>query len=243
MATSLTKAVRFNCISDMTNRSQADQPQWRRMRFKSNKVWMAIDQNGQPIRKNDKYLIKYQLEQEHEYWVHPANVTPLESESPKRPIGPSAAARVDKSRHDRPHPDEEAVHIYTDGASSGNPGPSGIGVVLEYRGKIREISKFIGHTTNNVAELEAIRTGLLELKKKNLPVVIYTDSSYAHGVLSLGWKARKNREIVDAIRKLIGGLKNVTLVKVRGHAGHLQNERADQLARTAAISSTSGGHR
>jgi ribonuclease HI len=233
-------------MGDMTNRSQTDQPLWRRMRFKNNKVWMAVDQNGQPVRQNDKYLIKYQLEQEHEYWVHPANVTPLDAVSTKRPIGgPSgpAAPRMDKSHHDLPHPDEKAVHIYTDGASSGNPGPAGIGVVLEFRGQVREISKYIGHTTNNVAELEAIRTGLLELKKKNLPVVIYTDSSYAHGVLSLGWKARKNREIVDAIRKLLGGLKDVTLVKVRGHAGHLQNERADQLARTAAISSTGGGHR
>ena len=128
------------------------------------------------------------------------------------------------------------MRIYTDGASSGNPGPSGIGIVFEYKGQVREISKFIGHATNNVAELEAIRTGLQELKKKNLPIIVYTDSSYAHGVLSLGWKARKNRELVDEIPMILGALKDVKLVKVRGHAGHRQNERADQLARTAVTS-------
>ena len=95
---------------------------------------------------------------------------------------------------------------------------------------------FICHATNNLAVIEAIRTGLLELKKKNLSVVIYTDSSYAQGVLSLGWKARKNRELVDEIRKLIGAFKDVKLVKVRGHAGHPQNENADRLARKAVSS-------
>jgi ribonuclease HI len=215
--------------------SHTDQPQWRRMRFKNNKVWMAIDHDDRPIQQNGKYLIKYQLEQDHEYWVNPANVTPLDSKTDGRPAR-RTTSRAEMPKNTVPSPDDNAVHIYTDGASSGNPGPSGIGIVLEYRGKVREISKFIGHATNNVAELEAIRAGLLELKKKQLAVVIYTDSSYAHGVLSLGWKARKNREIVDAIRKLLDALKDARIVKVRGHAGHLQNERADQLARTAVSS-------
>ena len=210
------------------------------MRFKKNKVWMATDSCGRPIQEKDKFLIKYQLEQNHEYWVNPANVTPLDDRTAEQPVQDPRPAD-DKPTSTMPpsndSPDKDAVHIYTDGASSGNPGPSGIGIVMEYKGQEREISKFIGHTTNNVAELEAIRTGLLELKKRNLPVVIYTDSSYAHGVLSLGWKTRKNRELVDAIRKRLGTLKEVKLVKVRGHAGHRQNERADQLARTAVTSS------
>ncbi|MGA8240682.1 MAG: RNase H family protein, partial [Desulfobacterales bacterium] len=80
------------------------------------------------------------------------------------------------------------------------------------------------------------RTALMELKRKNLPVRIYTDSSYAQGVLSFGWKAQKNKELVDAIREMLSALKDVTLIKVRGHSGHEQNERADQLARTAIVS-------
>ncbi|MFZ1955982.1 MAG: ribonuclease H, partial [Desulfobacterales bacterium] len=132
------------------------------------------------------------------------------------------------------------IHIYTDGASSGNPGPSGIGVVMQYGEKTKEISQFIGNTTNNVAELEAIRTALMELKRKNLPVRIYTDSSYAHGVLSRGWKAQKNRDLVASIRTMLAALKEVTLIKVRGHSGHEQNERADQLARAAVVSGGRG---
>ena len=88
--------------------------------------------------------------------------------------------------------DPDCIRIYADGASSGNPGPSGIGVLLRYREHEKEISRNIGLGTNNIAELEAIRTGLLEVKNPDLPVRVYTDSGYAYGLLTLGWKARKN---------------------------------------------------
>ena len=220
------------------NQHDSDQPQWRRMRFKKNKVWVATDCRGLPIQQKGKLLIKYQLEQKHEYWVNPANVSSLDDNTDILPTQRQAPPQKVPDIN-LPPPDPNQVHIYTDGASSGNPGPAGIGILLEYKGQVKEISKFIGQTTNNVAELEAIRTGLLELNKKDLPVVVYTDSSYAQGVLSLGWKARKNRSLVDKIRKLIGSFKDVKLVKVRGHAGHPQNERADQLARMAVTSGRS----
>lgn len=217
------------------NKNDSDQPQWRRMRFKKNKVWVAIDGDGHPIQQKGKLLIKYQLDQDHEYWVNPANVRPTNEKTEVHTVQKHTPAE-DSSEQTSQLPNDNAVHIYTDGASSGNPGPAGIGIFMEYRGQVKEISKFIGHATNNVAELEAIRTGLLELKKKNLPIVIYTDSTYAQGVLSFGWKARKNRSLVDEIKNLIGAFKDVKLVKVRGHAGHPQNERADRLARMAVVS-------
>ena len=108
--------------------------------------------------------------------------------------------------------------------------------VLIYR-RIRSL-RLLRRTV--LAELEAIRTALMKLKRRNLPVRIYTDSRYAQGVLSLGWKAQKNKELVEAIRELLSALKDVTLIKVRGHSGHAQNERADQLARAAIVS---GGRR
>jgi ribonuclease HI len=223
------------------NRTESDQLKWRRMRFKNNKVWQATDRNGRPLEKNGKVLIKYQLKQDYEYWVNPANLGQIDAPVEARPAGvrrPSGApAKMQKTV---PPATPNTVHIYTDGASSGNPGPSGIGVVLQYGEKTKEISKFIGNTTNNVAELEAIRAALMELKRRNLPVRIYTDSSYAQGVLSLGWKAQKNKELVEGIRNLLSALKDVTLIKVRGHSGHEQNERADQLAR-AAIASVGRG--
>ena len=221
--------------------ADSNQLKWRRMRFKNNKVWQAMDPSGRPLEKNGKVLIKYQLKQDYEYWVNPANLGPIDAPVEARPARGrrqfGAPVRTEKAV---PPAAPNTVHIYTDGASSGNPGPSGIGVVMKYGEKTKEISKFIGNTTNNVAELEAIRTALMELKRRNLPVRIYTDSSYAQGVLSFGWKAQKNKELVEAIRELLSALKDVTLIKVRGHSGHAQNERADQLARAAIVS---GGRR
>ena len=211
-----------------------DKPDWQRMRFKKNKVWMATDTVGKPLEKNGKVLIKYQLDQDHEYWVNRKNIGPVDS----------TVSPVPKSRPQRSKPrkttgsitsksNSEGVNMYTDGAASGNPGPAGIGVVLQYGEHEKEISEYIGETTNNIAELEAIRAGLNHLKKKNVTVRIYTDSSYALGVLSLGWKAKKNRRLIETIQSLLREFENLEIIKVPGHAGHEQNERADQLATSA----------
>ena len=106
--------------------------------------------------------------------------------------------------------------------------------MLKYREHEREISKYIGIATNNQAELEAIRIGLSEIKKTDMPVRIYTDSAYAHGVLTLGWKAKKNTEIIMEIRKRLSLFKDLKIIHVKGHAGVEGNERADKLATAAA---------
>jgi ribonuclease HI len=216
---------------------------WQRMRFKGNKVWMALDDQGKPLMQNGKWLIKYQLDQEHEYWVRPASVQPLEGAADavppalhpgsqgRRRSPPSAAASTDDAADG-----QNTICLYTDGASSGNPGPSGIGVLMRYKGHEKEISRFIGIATNNIAELEAIRTGLAAVKNRTVPVRVFTDSSYAYGLLSQGWKPKKNQDLIGAIVDLMLTFKDVKLTKVRGHAGHPENERADQLA-TAAIRS------
>lgn len=123
-----------------------------------------------------------------------------------------------------------SIEIYTDGASSGNPGPSGIGAVLRYGAHEREISRYIGEATNNIAELEAIRVALGAVKNRDLPVRLYTDSKYAHGVLTQGWKAKKNRRLIESIRDLMARFRDIRLMKIPGHAGLEGNERADRLA-------------
>jgi len=218
-------------------------PLWKRMRFKTNKVWLATDSEGNPVIKNNKVLIKYQLDQEHEYWVHPAGVVPIESAPAppqNRPARASGGSRPEiKSKKAAsveirtPAIEKDAVCIFTDGASSGNPGPSGVGIVMRYGTRTKEISKSIGIATNNIAELEAIRVGLLEIKKTGLPVRIFTDSSYAHGVLTLGWKAKKNRQLIASIQELMAAFRDIKLIKVKGHSGMVENERADILATTA----------
>jgi len=224
-------------------------PDWKRMRFKKNKVWVALGPDGNPGLQDGKVLIKYQLNQAHEYRIHAdslhdlegpeqveTNVPPVTPKPTSRPKAAPARAAAGKSGEDHP---ADAILIHTDGASSGNPGPSGIGILLQYGLHEKEISRFIGIATNNIAELEAIRIGLETVKNKEKPVRIFTDSSYAFGLLTQGWKAKKNPELVAEIRKLLNTFKDVRFYKVKGHAGDPGNERADQLA-TAAIKLNKG---
>jgi ribonuclease HI len=215
---------------------------WQRMWFKANKVWMAVDSHGAPLIKDGRVLIKYQLKQEHEYWVNKANVAPLDSPPPQTSTSPSPqTTRRKKSANkseDAPPPWNETAYkdkvcVFTDGASSGNPGPSGIGVLLRYGEHEKEISKFIGNATNNIAELQAIQAGLSAVKNTALPVRLFTDSKYAYGLLVLNWKATKNQQLVATIKKTMTRFKDLEIIKVKGHAGYPGNERADFLATSA----------
>ena len=215
-----------------------DHPQWQRMRFKRNKVWLEIDDTGKPVVRDGKVRIKYQLDQSHEYWVYPSSVTPLSADGNSETASPAPRSKTKKTAASKA-PDEapatesqcrEAICIFTDGACSGNPGPAGIGVVLRYKKDHKEISRHIGEATNNIAELEAIRAGLKAVKNPDLPVIVFTDSSYALGLLSRGWKAKQNQALVRDIKKRMTAFKNLRFVKVKGHAGHPENERADRLA-------------
>ena len=214
------------------------------MVFKKNKVWLATDQDQKPITKNGKVLIRYQLDQDYEYWVLSKNIKPVDSlqrkektEKEEKSTKISSKQKAQKTKSDTKFLVEtscdNAINIYTDGASSGNPGPSGIGVVLRFGKHEREISRYIGNTTNNMAELEAIRSGLMAVKDTNLPVRIFTDSRYAYGVLTQGWKAKKNQDIIESIRKTLPKFSDLKFIKVKAHAGIEGNERADFLATSA----------
>ncbi|MGD9104517.1 MAG: ribonuclease H, partial [Desulfobacterales bacterium] len=205
---------------------EADDIEWKRKRFKKNKVWLAVDRSGRPLEQNGKVLIKYQLDQTHEYWVRKDNVYPLDSKPPETLPHPHKLP-VDEGI------DPAGIQIFTDGASAGNPGPSGIGVLLRFGNHEKEISEYIGTATNNIAELKAIQAGLQALKNTTLPVRIYTDSRYAYGVLVLGWKAKANNELIESIKKTMRKFIDIRIFKVKGHAGHQENERADFLATSA----------
>ena len=140
------------------------------------------------------------------------------------------------------------VEIYTDGACSGNPGSGGWGVILRCNGVEKELSGGEVETTNNRMELTAVIEGLKALKK-SCKVIIYTDSRYVmDGVtrwlpnwLQNGWRTANKKSPVkniDLWQTLESLLKKhqIKWVWVKGHNGHTENERVDELARNQATS-------
>lgn len=233
-----------------------DKDNWIRVVFKGNKVWAEKGPDGQLLLNTGRVRVKYNLSHDQEYMVNPANLSSVDDlpektekkKSPKpKPAGKAPDKVLDKVSVksealnyssasdflDVEH-DPDAIIVYTDGASSGNPGPSGIGVYLSFGKHEKEISEYIGEATNNIAELEAIRRALTEIKNRELPVKIFSDSSYAIGLITLGWKPKKNQELVAEIKKLVSKFRKIDFIKVEGHSGIPGNERADKLA-TGAI--------
>ncbi len=132
------------------------------------------------------------------------------------------------------------VHIYTDGAAKGNPGPGGYGVVMELVGTAhrKEFYEGFRHTTNNRMELLAVIVGLEKLKSPNMSVLVISDSKYVvDSVVKkwvFGWEkkdfaGRKNADLWK--RFLIVYRKHQVDFKwIKGHNNHPQNERCDELA-------------
>jgi ribonuclease HI len=138
--------------------------------------------------------------------------------------------------------DSEFVDLFTDGACSGNPGPGGWGVVMRWKGKERELCGGEPDTTNNRMELMAAIRGL-ETLKRPVRARIHTDSKYLKDGITewlprwkeRGWKTAGKKPVknIDLWQRLEAALAKhrVDWRWVRGHAGHPENERADELAR------------
>ncbi len=138
----------------------------------------------------------------------------------------------------------EIVEIFCDGACSGNPGPGGWGSILRFRGSEKELSGFEAQTTNNRMELTAAITALASLTRP-CHVVLTTDSQYLvkgmtewlAGWIRKGWVNSKkepvlNRDLWEQLAEL-AKVHRIDWRWVRGHAGHVENERCDELARQA----------
>jgi ribonuclease HI len=136
----------------------------------------------------------------------------------------------------------DLVELFTDGACSGNPGPGGWGVLIRWQGNEKEMCGGERATTNNRMEMRAVIEGLNALTRK-MRVAVYTDSQYVQkGITEWlpGWKRRgwktadkkpvKNDDLWKALEEA-AAKHNVSWHWVRGHDGHVENERADALAR------------
>lgn len=132
------------------------------------------------------------------------------------------------------------VHIYTDGAAKGNPGPGGYGVVMEWVGRPyrKEFYEGFRLTTNNRMELLAVIVGLEKLKLPNTKVLVISDSKYVVDSVTKGWvfgwekKGYKDKKNPDLWKRflIIYGKHQVDFKWIKGHNNHPQNERCDQLA-------------
>ena len=140
--------------------------------------------------------------------------------------------------------EKPALYLFTDGSSRGNPGPGGYGCVLRCGKLEKELSAGYRLTTNNRMELLAVIVGLEAIKWENAEIEVYSDSSYVVNAVEKGW-------VFSWEKKMFAGKKNEDLWTrflrvyrkhqvrfhwIKGHAGHPENERCDQLAVNAALS-------
>lgn len=149
--------------------------------------------------------------------------------------------------------EQKSVEIFTDGACRGNPGPGGYGVILRYRGRVKELSEGFGSTTNNRMELLAAVTGLSALHER-CRVTLYSDSQYLVNGINKGWakkwrangwikgdkKPALNTDLWEELLRLTE-FHDVTVEWVKGHDGHPENERCDHLAVEAALAAAGTG--
>ena len=141
------------------------------------------------------------------------------------------------------------IYLYTDGASSGNPGPGGYGVVLKCAGHEKELSGGFALTTNNRMELLAVITGLEAVKWQDADITVVSDSSYVVEAVNEGWvfnwekkdfAKAKNSDLWIRFLKVYRRHR-VRFRWIKGHAGHPENERCDRLAVEAGAGAVAAG--
>ena len=134
------------------------------------------------------------------------------------------------------------IKIYTDGSSIGNPGPGGYGIILDWEGHIKELTRGYRKTTNNRMELLAVIIGLESLKDKPSNVTIFSDSKYVIDSIKKNWvfnwekKNFKGKKNDDLWKRLLKTYRDheVKFEWIKGHNNHPQNERCDFLALQSA---------
>lgn len=155
----------------------------------------------------------------------------------------------EKSSNSRGSMERPAIFLYTDGASSGNPGPGGYGAILKCGDRELELSGGFSRTTNNRMELLAVIRGLEAIKWKKAEVHVYSDSSYVVNAVNKGWLAEWEKKGFAKVKNPDLWMRFLPLFKshdvvfhwIKGHAGHPENERCDALAVAAGAGAAAAG--
>jgi ribonuclease HI len=234
---------------------------WAERRLRGQIVLAKVSEAGELVVDGGRVEIRYKPKDGRAYAASPRNLerlptgaiypdghcAPAERPAPKaaRPAEEVAAKAASTATHAHAEAAHEATHprrgkgaaaeviVYADGACTGNPGPAGLGVLIQHDGTSRELSEYLGHGTNNIGELTAVLRAAEALAHEPRAIEIKTDSKYAIGVLTQGWKAKANQALIAEVKAALAKLRDVRLSYVPGHAGVPGNERADELARQA----------
>ena len=209
------------------------------MNFKGRKVFVEVTEGGELVLENGRAVMRYRPDDEKTYGPWPTNLSEIDGETvTAAPAAKKTTAKKTTAKKTAKNPapaPEGAIVAYTDGACLGNPGPSGLGYAVVFPdGRRVQAGEPLGQGTNNIAELTAIGRVLEIVEPGPGRLIIHTDSSYSIGVLTQGWKAKANRELIAGIKRAMGRFPGLELRKVKGHAGIPENELVDDLAREAA---------
>ncbi|MCC6995306.1 MAG: ribonuclease HI [Deltaproteobacteria bacterium] len=235
---------------------------WVKRVLRGDTVYASANPDGSLLVDDGRVSIKYRLGATQKlYRAAPANLAPHADTAVIEEAGDEAAAHaaaaapgaakakasagkaaksVASSHHVTPVTPGTII-IYTDGACIGNPGPMGLGVVLIDVDRRLELSEFLGHGTNNIAELTAIQRGLEAVapEHRGAHILLHTDSAYSIGIITKPWKPKANLQLVAELRALCRRFPHLAFVKVPGHSGIPENERCDALAGLAIETRTS----
>ena len=147
--------------------------------------------------------------------------------------------------------DNNIVHIFTDGACKGNPGPGGWGAIMKYGDHVKELNGYSSKTTNNIMEITAVIEALKSLTRP-CAIILTTDSNYVkdgitqwiHNWKKKGWKTANKKPVKnkECWLQLDAEVQRhqIEWKWVKGHSGHPENERADELANEAVEDNGSG---
>ena len=229
---------------------------WLRMLFKHKiKVYAAVEDGScTPVERDGKIPYRYQNKTSaQEYLAMRSNLTlipgaePVDLEEDTTEVKPPTPRHVPVTEAPALKAADvippNTIVVYTDGGASPNPGPAGAGILLMFGKHCLEIWEYLGKSTNNVAELTAILRALENIKNKSLPILIYSDSKSAIGVLTGTMKATKNQDLIAQVRAEMQKCPNLQLLKVKAHIGIQHNEHVDKLVALARDTKNSGSRR
>ncbi|HEY5936278.1 MAG TPA: ribonuclease H [Kofleriaceae bacterium] len=208
---------------------------WIRHRLRDADVWARVDIQGALIKDDaGRVEIVYKAANgARTYRASARNLTPVATDNAPIDLEVGEPAPDRSKAQATPALPADAIQVWTDGGCRPNPGPGGLGVVIVDNGTQREISEFLGESTNNIAELTAILRGLEAITDRKRVVVVHSDSAYSIGLLTQAWKPKANVELVGKLRALTKQFSDLRFVKVAAHTGIPLNERVDQLAMEA----------